>query len=214
MAFVDMLGKLLKDKELGKWIVPIIPDEARTFGMDPFFASTAFTPTSASSTSRWTPVSGGGVPRGEGRPDPGRGHHRGRLDVVVHRRRHRLRHPRRADDPVLHLLFDVRLPAHRRPDLGRRRHADARLPARRHRRPHHAERRGPAAPGRPQPRPRLDGAEPVCYDPAFAYELAVIVQDGIRRMYEQVEDDSSTTSRCTTKIIRCRRCRRARPTAS
>src|SRR5439155_15510733 len=39
MVFVDMLGRLLKDKELGKLIVPIIPDEARTFGMDPFFAT-------------------------------------------------------------------------------------------------------------------------------------------------------------------------------
>src|SRR5207302_1134388 len=39
MAFVDMLDKLLRDKELGKYVVPIIPDEARTFGMDPFFAS-------------------------------------------------------------------------------------------------------------------------------------------------------------------------------
>lgn len=38
-VFVDMLGRLLKDKELGKWVVPIVPDEARTFGMDPFFAS-------------------------------------------------------------------------------------------------------------------------------------------------------------------------------
>jgi pyruvate dehydrogenase E1 component len=39
MVFVDMLGRLLKSKELGKWVVPIVPDEARTFGMDPFFAS-------------------------------------------------------------------------------------------------------------------------------------------------------------------------------
>jgi pyruvate dehydrogenase E1 component len=39
MVFVDMLGRLLKDKDLGKLIVPIIPDEARTFGMDPFFAT-------------------------------------------------------------------------------------------------------------------------------------------------------------------------------
>jgi pyruvate dehydrogenase E1 component len=39
MVFVDMLTRLLRDKELGKWIVPIIPDEARTFGMDPLFAS-------------------------------------------------------------------------------------------------------------------------------------------------------------------------------
>jgi pyruvate dehydrogenase E1 component len=38
MVFVDMLTRLLRDKELGKWIVPIIPDEARTFGMDPLFS--------------------------------------------------------------------------------------------------------------------------------------------------------------------------------
>ena len=105
-------------------------------------------------------IPGVGLPRGEGRPDSGGRHHRGRLDVVVHRRRHGLRHARHADDPVLHLLLDVRLPAHRRPDLGRRRHAHARLPARRHRRPDHAQRRRPAARGRPQPRARLDGAEP------------------------------------------------------
>jgi len=37
MAFVSLLKRLLQDKELGKWIVPIIPDEARTFGMDAFF---------------------------------------------------------------------------------------------------------------------------------------------------------------------------------
>ena len=28
----------------------------------------------------------------------------------------------------------------------------------------------------------------VCYDPAYAYELAVIIQDGIRRMYQEMED--------------------------
>src|ERR671929_460560 len=28
----------------------------------------------------------------------------------------------------------------------------------------------------------------LAYDPAFAYELAVIIQDGIRRMYEKQED--------------------------
>ena len=38
---------------------------------------------------------------------------------------------RHQHDSVLHLLFDVRLPARRRPDLGRRRLASARLPARR-----------------------------------------------------------------------------------
>jgi pyruvate dehydrogenase E1 component len=37
MAFADMLRRLMRSKELGKWIVPIIPDEARTFGLDSFF---------------------------------------------------------------------------------------------------------------------------------------------------------------------------------
>ena len=37
MAFVRLLAKLLRDPELGKLIVPIIPDEARTFGMESLF---------------------------------------------------------------------------------------------------------------------------------------------------------------------------------
>lgn len=37
MAFVRILAKLLKDKEIGKLIVPIVPDEARTFGMEALF---------------------------------------------------------------------------------------------------------------------------------------------------------------------------------
>ena len=37
MAFVRLLKDLMRDKEFGQRIVPIIPDEARTFGMDAFF---------------------------------------------------------------------------------------------------------------------------------------------------------------------------------
>jgi pyruvate dehydrogenase E1 component len=37
MAFVRLLAKLLKDKEVGPLIVPIVPDEARTFGMEALF---------------------------------------------------------------------------------------------------------------------------------------------------------------------------------
>jgi pyruvate dehydrogenase E1 component len=36
-GFVSMLRTLLKDPNIGKYIVPIIPDEARTFGMDSLF---------------------------------------------------------------------------------------------------------------------------------------------------------------------------------
>ncbi|MCA9405749.1 MAG: pyruvate dehydrogenase (acetyl-transferring), homodimeric type [Candidatus Omnitrophica bacterium] len=37
MAYVRILSKILKDPEIGKYIVPIIPDEARTFGMESLF---------------------------------------------------------------------------------------------------------------------------------------------------------------------------------
>jgi pyruvate dehydrogenase E1 component len=37
MVFVRLLSKLLRDETIGKLIVPIIPDEARTFGMEPLF---------------------------------------------------------------------------------------------------------------------------------------------------------------------------------
>ena len=37
MAFVRFLGTLVRDREIGKRVVPIIPDEARTFGMEGMF---------------------------------------------------------------------------------------------------------------------------------------------------------------------------------
>ena len=37
MAYVRILSKLLRDKDIGKLIVPIVPDEARTFGMEALF---------------------------------------------------------------------------------------------------------------------------------------------------------------------------------
>ncbi|HLG43228.1 MAG TPA: pyruvate dehydrogenase (acetyl-transferring), homodimeric type [Planctomycetota bacterium] len=37
MVYVRILGKLLRDKDLGRLVVPIVPDEARTFGMEALF---------------------------------------------------------------------------------------------------------------------------------------------------------------------------------
>jgi pyruvate dehydrogenase E1 component len=37
MAAVQLLSKLLKDKKIGPYVVPIVPDESRTFGMDSLF---------------------------------------------------------------------------------------------------------------------------------------------------------------------------------
>src|SRR5439155_21171206 len=37
LAFVRILSILLRDKAIGKYIVPIVPDESRTFGMEGMF---------------------------------------------------------------------------------------------------------------------------------------------------------------------------------
>src|SRR5207245_4184016 len=37
MAFVRLLRDLMRDKKIGRRVVPIIPDEARTFGMESLF---------------------------------------------------------------------------------------------------------------------------------------------------------------------------------
>ena len=37
MSYVDIIGRLLRDKNIGKNITPIVPDEARTFGMEGLF---------------------------------------------------------------------------------------------------------------------------------------------------------------------------------
>ena len=138
MAFVRLLTALTRDKQLGPHVVPIVPDEARTFGMEGLFRTLGIY---SSIGQLYDPVDADQVmyyhEHKEG-PDPGGRPHGGRLDVVVHRRGHVVFVPRRADDPLLHLLFDVRLPAHRRPRLGRRRQPGARLPARRHLRAHDA----------------------------------------------------------------------------
>jgi pyruvate dehydrogenase E1 component len=54
MAFVRILGVLLKDKNVGKHIVPIVPDEARTFGMEGLFRQISIYSWSDSCTRRRT----------------------------------------------------------------------------------------------------------------------------------------------------------------
>jgi hypothetical protein len=142
----------------GPRIVPIVADEARTFGMADLFRQIGiYSPVGQ----LYEPEDAGSMLyyREARRPAARGGHHRGRRALVLGRGRHVLQRPRRADAAVLHLLLDVRLPARRRPDLGRRRPACPRLPDRRDRRAHHARRRGPAASGRVEPRRRGHGAE-------------------------------------------------------
>ena len=53
MALVRLIKDLMKDKQVGKYFVPIIPDEARTFGLDAIFPSAKIFNTTGQS---YTPV--------------------------------------------------------------------------------------------------------------------------------------------------------------
>ena len=95
-----------------------------------------------------------------------------------------VRHARRADGPDLHLLLDVRVPAHRRPHLGGRRPDGPRLPDRRDGRAHDADRRGPAARRRALPAARLDQPGGGDLRPGLRVrDRRTSSSDGLRRMY-------------------------------
>jgi pyruvate dehydrogenase E1 component len=151
MGFVRILGTLLKDPALGKRVIPIVPDESRTFGMEGLFRQIGihsylgqlYTPQDAGQLSYYKEAKDGQI----------------RRDLFVDRRRHRLQQPRPGHDSVLHLLFDVRPAARGRPGLGGGRCPHPRLPAGRHLRPHHADGRGPAARRWPQPRAVLGDSQ-------------------------------------------------------
>ena len=120
----------------------------------------------------------------EGRPDPGGGHHRGRLDGQLHRRRHRLRHPRHADgarsSSSIRCSGSSGWATSSGPSATPGAGASCAAPP-------------PAAPPSTARASSTPTATAWCwrstvpnlaaYDPAFAYELGVIVEDGIRRMY-------------------------------
>ncbi len=108
MGYVSMLRHLMKDPNIGKLVVPIVPDEGRTFGMESIILRQ---PGTALQTAR--PGHAALLPRSQRRADAGRRNHRSRLHGIVHRRRHRVLELSRAHDSLLYVLLDVRLPARR-----------------------------------------------------------------------------------------------------
>ena len=104
MAFVRILNTLLKDKQVGKHVVPIVPDESRTFGMEGLFRQIGI----------WNREGQKYVPEDHDQlmfykeSQTGRAagrHQRSRRHVRLDRRRHVVPDARRADDPLLHLLL-------------------------------------------------------------------------------------------------------------
>ena len=117
-AFVRFLTALLRDKELGPRAVPILVDEARTFGMEGLFrqigiynpAGQKYTPVDRDQVMYYREDKAGQILQ-EGINEAGRHEQLDRGgDVVLDEQPHH--------GAVLRLLLDVRLPARRRPVPG------------------------------------------------------------------------------------------------
>ena len=120
MAFVRILGTLLKDPNIGKVIVPIVPDESRTFGMESLFRQIGihshvgqlYTPQDAGQLSYYKEARDGQIMQ-EGLNESGA------ISSWIAASTSYSTHGVMTV-PFLHFLFHVRLPACRRPRLGRR----------------------------------------------------------------------------------------------
>ena len=188
MAFVRILNTLLRDKTIGRFVVPIVPDESRTFGMEGMFRQLGifsqvgqlYKPQDADQLMYYREDKSGQMLQ-EGINEAG-----AMSSWIAAATSYSTSNV--ADDPVLHLLLDVRPAARGRSRLGGRRHAGPRLPAGRHGRAHDTQWRGlQHEDGHSH---MLAATIPNCvsYDPTFAYEVAVIIQDGLRRMFKDQED--------------------------
>jgi len=187
MAFVNILNKLLQDAEISKWIVPIIPDEARTFGMEGMFTKYGiysnvgqlYEPVDSKTLSRYREAQDGQILE-EGITEAGS------MSSFIAAGTSYATH---GIPTVPFFIYYSMFGFQRIGDLIWA-SADMRV-------------RGFLL-GGTAGRTTLNGeglqhqdghshvlasTVPNClaYDPAFAYEIAVIIQDGIRRMYEQGE---------------------------
>ena len=134
MAFTRLLRNLCRDPQIGKEIIPIVPDEARTFGMDSLFRELKiyasqgqkYEPVDHDLLLSYTEATDGQILE-EGITEAG-----SMASFIA--AGDQLRDPRRTGRALLHVLLDVRLPTGRRPDLAGGRHPGPRLPHGRHRR--------------------------------------------------------------------------------
>jgi len=213
MAFVRLMSILLRHKGISKNIVPIIPDEARTFGMDALFKDIGiysskgqlYEPVDSESLLYYHEAKDGQILE-EGITEAGSmasfiaagtSYATHGVPMIPFYIYYSMFGPQRVGD-LFWLAGDIRAKGFL---LG-------------------------ATSGRTtlngEGLQHQDGHSllhastiPTClpYDPAFGYELAVIVADGLRRMFVEGAD-IFITSRSTTKIIPCRQCPRASRTAS
>jgi len=188
MVFVRILSKLLRDKDIGKLIVPIVPDEARTFGMEALFrqcgiyASTGqlYEPVDSDSLLYYKEAKDGqileeGITEAGGMSSfiaAGTAYANHNINTIPFFIYYSMFGLQRIGD-LIWAAGDLRCKgflvgatAGRTTLAGEGlQHQDG-----------HSHVLASTVPNL------------VTYDPAFAYEIAVIIHDGIRRMYEEQED--------------------------
>lgn len=188
MAFVRILTTLLKDKNIGKQIVPIVPDESRTFGMEGLFrqvgiyssAGQLYDPVDADQLMYYREATDGQILQ-EGINEPGAisswiaaatSYATNDLPMIPFYIYYSMFGPQRVGDLVW---------------------AAGDMQARGFLLGGTAGRTTLAGEGLQH----QDGHSPllfatipnaIVYDPTYAYEMAVIIHDGMRRMYQQQEN--------------------------
>ena len=151
MAFVRILTTLLRDKQIGKRVVPIVPDESRTFGMEGLFrqfgifsqVGQLYRPEDANQLMYYKEDKSGQMLQ-EGINEAG-----AMSSWIAAATSYSV-----SDTPMIPFYIYYSMFGFQRiGDLAwaAGRLPGARVPDRRHRRADHAQRRGPAARGRPQP---------------------------------------------------------------
>jgi pyruvate dehydrogenase E1 component len=188
MGFVNMLKGLLKDKTIGKLVVPIVPDEGRTFGLESVIAQVGiyapegqkYTPHDSDMLLKYREEKSGQILE-EGITEAGSmasftaagtAYANYKLPMVPFYMYYSMFGFQRVGDMAWAFAdsrgkgFLMGGTAGRTTMLGEGlQHQDGHSPI-------------------------LSGTIPTCltYDPAYVYEMAVVIQDGLRRMYEQGED--------------------------
>jgi len=188
MAFVRLLRKLMKDKEAGRRVVPIIPDEARTFGMESLFREFHIY---AALGQKYTPVdhevllsymeAGDGQILEEGITEAG-----SLASFMAAGTAHATHQSSMIPFYIFYSMFGFQRVADSIWAFGDARGRGFLLGATAGR----TTLNGEGLQHQDGQSLLLASTHPACqvYDPAWAYEVAVIVEDGLRRMMEREED--------------------------
>lgn len=187
MAFVRLLGTIIKDKEIGKRVVPIIPDECRTFGMEGMFrqygiyspVGQLYTPVDADQVMYYKEAKDGQILE-EGITEAG-----GFCSWMAAATSY-------ANTNLTMIPFYIYYSMFGFQRVGDLAWAAGDMQARGFLLGGTAGRTTLAGEGLQHQDGHshtLAGTIPNCvtYDPTYGYELAVIIQDGLRRMYEECE---------------------------